>query len=136
MDIQELNPELVIGIDSIDKDHRRIFSSVYAIHLAILDRNDNESLSRSFHELVIDLDEWFETEEALWTGVDHPEAAEHSERHQELTVELLKLDWGFMNGKAAVTDSALQNVMKMLAEHILQWDKPFAGYYAAKNSGE
>jgi hemerythrin-like metal-binding protein len=135
MDIQELNPELLIGIDPIDKDHRRIFSSVYAIHLAILDRNDNETLSRSFHELVVDLDEWFETEEALWEDVDYPEAAEHSARHQELSVELLKMDWDFMNGKVTVTDSALQSVMRMLAEHIVRCDKPFAGYYAARDNG-
>lgn len=124
-----LNPRLIVDVEALDKEHSRLFASLYSIHSAIIDRADYATLTRMFHKLVVDIEEAFGTEENMFGETNYPNASEHTADHEELTVEILKRDWDFMNRKALVDDSTLQLVKQKLASHILTSDKSFGLFY-------
>ncbi|HUX22434.1 MAG TPA: hypothetical protein VMW69_14445, partial [Spirochaetia bacterium] len=99
-----LNPRLIVDVETLDKEHSRLFSSLYSIHSAIVDRADYATLTRMFHKLVVDIEEAFGTEEHMFDETNYPRAKEHAADHEDLTVEILKRDWEFMNRKALVDE--------------------------------
>lgn len=133
MEAYELSPDLQIGIDIVDRHHRELFSSLYAIHLRLVERQDDAELAQAFHMVVVDLEECFAGVEELWSDIDYPEASEHAAAHEALSVDLLKIDWDFVNGKAKLTDDALKQVVQRLGRHIVEWDKPLAERYLKHN---
>lgn len=129
MNTYELNTDLLIGIEPIDRHHRELFSSLYDIHLGLTEKADEGELARAFHMVVVDLEECFTSVEELWNDIDYPEAAEHAAAHETLSVDLLKIDWDFVNGKAKLSDEVLKQVVQRLGRHIVEWDKPLAARY-------
>jgi len=129
MDTYELSPELRIGIDIVDRHHRELFSSLYDLHLRVVEKQDEAELAQAFHMVVVDLEECFASVEELWSDLDYPEAAGHAAAHEALSVDLLKIDWDFVNGKATLSDDALKQVVLRLGRHIVEWDKPLAARY-------
>lgn len=129
MSTYELSSDLQIGIDIVDRHHRELFSSLYDIHLRLVEKQDEAELVQAFHMVVVDLEECFASVEELWGDIDYPEADEHAAAHEALSVDLLKTDWDFVNGKAKLTDETLKQVVLRLGRHIVEWDKPLAERY-------
>lgn len=129
MEPHDLSNDLLVGIEPIDRLHSRLFSRIHAIRLSLSEGETESGLAQAFHGFVLDLEEWFNSEEAFWDDVEYPQAGEHAASHEKLTVEILKIDWDFLNEKAKISDAALANVLRILGAHIWEWDKPFAELY-------
>ncbi|MDR2690114.1 MAG: bacteriohemerythrin [Azoarcus sp.] len=118
----------VLGIDSIDKQHRWLVDTTNRLYDQIESHHPDQEVIR---EILEGLAEYtmnhFILEEDLFNRLDYPEAAAHKERHDQFTRHAIELLLKFEEGEP-VSDEALSFLQEWLIHHIMKDDRAYVPF--------
>jgi hemerythrin len=114
-----------LGIDLIDRQHKRIVSLINDLHSLLVDGENPSESCRVFSELVVTVAHHFRTEEVLMEFTRYPELLEHQDEHRRLMngINLLKKD--FDAGKVALGIQDMDFVRTWIVEHTVNSDQKY-----------
>lgn len=120
--------DCVIGIDSIDDQHRGLFDIINRTHDLLVD-NYREDKYDHIKELIKELADYadvhFEHEEAHMRKIDHPELKIQEEQHNHFRMKVNELEVISLDGDGrqdAVIDDILRYLVRWLYKHIIGSD--------------
>ncbi len=124
------NPNLSIGVDAIDEQHKNLFE--------MTDRLFEATKSNKAMEFIVDLlnflDEYtkkhFADEEAYMLKIGFPEYRHQKKAHDEFIqqIAILKKDYQVSGGNIVLIINANQIILDWLLKHISKEDKKIGDY--------
>ena len=118
-----------VGVDAIDKDHKRLVSLVNALYDAICTGTTAQSPSVIFDDLVGYTKDHFVREERLFVGTEYPGSDAHKKEHAQMVDWLLEMKSEYEMGTAVAPSLRLMcNLKDWLFDHILGPDQAYAPY--------
>ena len=130
----ELTDDLKTGIDTIDNQHRELFSWANAVS-----DDDVVADEKKLNEALSNLDRYvdyhFRTEEQAMNTYKYDRLEKHKAQHNRLVREVAEL-YGRLKREGA-SKGLMVELQYMFADwfslHIKEWDKPFATFLKRKN---
>ncbi|MDR1848951.1 MAG: bacteriohemerythrin [Zoogloeaceae bacterium] len=120
--------QFVLGIESIDKQHRWLVNATNQLHEQIESAQPDEAVVRKILEGLVEYTvNHFIQEEELFVRFGYPETEPHQAEHDRFTKEAIHLLLNFEKGEA-VTERALEFLKTWLTHHILVSDKAYAPF--------
>jgi hemerythrin len=126
MDYWTWDPVLLIGVDTIDTQHRRIVDYINELHIAHLEKNQNK-VSQVLAGLVDYTLTHFAFEEGLMVIVDYPVTDAHKKAHARFTARVHNYKKQHEAGQD-VTMPLMSELKLWLTNHIKNEDKHYAPY--------
>ena len=126
------SPSYETGIQEIDAQHKKLVEILNALYDAMGKGQANKVLGKLLDDLVKYTVVHFATEERLFRQYGYPEAAIHKKEHDALTAQAKKLQADFAAGKVSLSLTVGTFLKDWLSHHILQADKKYAPFLAAK----
>ncbi|MCL2875544.1 MAG: bacteriohemerythrin [Betaproteobacteria bacterium] len=124
--------ELVLGIDSIDKQHRWLVDTTNRLHDELAFRYPKqEELEKILEGLMEYAINHFIVEEDLFNRYGYPEERVHRARHDEFSRYVLQLLLKCERGEQ-VSDEVLEFLRTWLVKHILTEDKAYVPFLKEK----
>jgi len=114
----------LIGVPSIDEQHRQLVRLVNELNRAIASKDSDMAVRRRLDSLAEFTRLHFETEHRLMEQYAYPGAAAHDLEHERL-LEVLRHGGGLNQGNELL---ALQNTKDWLLGHIMHADKPLGAF--------
>jgi hemerythrin len=136
-------PQMSLGNDLIDADHRYLIALINTVELALKTPGEREALVTALDHLVFYTQDHFAREEKLMLSLHYPGYEEHRRSHRRLASELVELR-GHVEALEAGTTAA-QDVDRLigllrswLLDHVLKEDmllKPLLSAHAEQPAG-
>lgn len=120
---------LVVGIDEIDEDHRRLVDLFNLLNRAVAERAAPDYLAALLEELINCTAWHFSHEERLMLQHRYAGYAEHKSEHQELIASVRQLQKKILDG-GFDADADLDYLEGWLTGHILSNDMKLGAYLA------
>ncbi len=120
--------DCIIGMESIDEQHRGLFEIINRTHDLLLEdyREDKyDQIKSLIKELEEYADTHFEHEEAYMRQIDHPELKIQEEQHNHFRMKVNELEVASLDGDGRqdeVIDDILRYLVKWLYKHIIGSD--------------
>lgn len=111
--------------EEIDTQHRKLFDIVNELHASVTAGSERSRLSRIFNELIDYTIYHFETEERYFDELRYPEAEKHRKEHDDLTMEVVKLQSQFAEGDLVISFELLDFLYDWLMKHTSDSDLLF-----------
>jgi len=124
----EWTPELSVGNEEIDAQHRRLVDLVNQLHEAMVEGVVGEKLGHFLVELVEYTKYHFSTEERLFEERGYPARDEHVAEHQDFVARLLEFMEAYNEGNAAISVGMLQYLREWILHHIREVDRQYAAF--------
>jgi len=129
MPLLNWSPDLSVGVDALDDDHRQLFALVNQVHDAIQAGCAEPLLAPLFDRLVDYAREHFRREEALMDEGHYPGLAAHREEHLLLATRVHELRRRFVGGSVENLNLELLVLFKTwLTSHIRISDLQYKPY--------
>jgi hemerythrin len=126
------NPSYETGIREIDAQHRKLVEILNSLYDAMSKGQANKVLGPLLDELVKYTVVHFATEERLFKHYGYPDAVAHKKEHDDLTAQAKKLQADFNAGRVSLSLQVGAFLKDWLSHHILQSDKKYAPFLAAR----
>ena len=123
--------EFSVEVQSIDRQHQKLFQMLNELHDAMKVGNGTKLAPAILTRLVAYTHEHFATEEALMKHAGYPGLAAHRAEHEKLTQQVAKMAKDLADGNAATTTSLLDFLRNWLRSHILTRDKSYTAHFRA-----
>jgi hemerythrin len=124
--------EFVLGIDSIDKQHRWLVDTTNRLYDEIVSSSPRrEDLKEILEGLVDYTVNHFIVEEDLFNRYGYPDEKDHRARHDEFARHALELLLKFERGEP-VSEEVLDFLQSWLLRHILKEDKAYVPFLKEK----
>jgi len=121
-----------VQIPGIDNQHKQLFSLINQLHEAMAKGQANEEMGRILQELINYTKTHFAAEEKLLQSKNYPELSAHQAQHRQFTDKIIQFQRDFNAGKATLSVGLMTFLRDWLSSHILQTDKRYGEYLAAK----
>ena len=121
-----------VGIEKIDRQHRKIVSFLNELYEAMHQGKGKDALGWVLSDLVLYTKTHFSTEEELMAEYGFKEYQQHKKIHEKMTAKVLELNRQYREG---VIHSPIQitNFLKSwLSKHIQETDKKFGPFLTSK----
>ncbi len=125
------NEEFSVEVQSIDRQHQKLFQMLNELHDAMKVGNGTKLAPAILTRLVAYTREHFATEEALMKQARYPGFATHRDKHDQLNQQVAKMAKDLADGNAATTTSLLDFLHNWLKAHILTCDKSYTAHLRA-----
>jgi hemerythrin-like metal-binding protein len=124
--------ELSVCIPEIDAEHKRFIDLINDLNEAIVARMDVEVIKRCMQALMDDAAAHFAHEQRLFAEWGYPAAAEHAEKHAQMTQALHEIMERFKRGGTEFEwiEAGLE-VKQALISHLVNEDMKYRDYYLA-----
>ncbi len=122
-------PKIKIGIDVIDRQHKRLVDLINELHRAMKQRKGAEVLSRIMNGLVDYTKEHFDYEEGLQAKAGYPDLDTHKEVHRNLVKKVEAYQAKIKDGEKLVTKDLSAFLKDWLVNHILGTDTKYVPYF-------
>lgn len=120
--------DCVIGVDSIDNEHRKLFELMNQTHDLLMNEYSEDKYDR-IKNLIKELEDYadthFEHEENYMRRIDHPELKIQEEQHNHFRMKVDELGVASLEGdgrQAEVIDDILRYLVRWLYKHIIGSD--------------
>jgi hemerythrin len=131
MALIEWTPNLSVGIDEMDQQHRKLISLVNQFHDALKAGKGDEAAKGILVQLVQYTHTHFAAEEQLQARYGYPELAAHKKLHAALLAQVNQMVDKIKAGKM-VSPVIIANFLKeWLTNHILGTDKLYGSFITA-----
>ncbi|MDR0528043.1 MAG: bacteriohemerythrin [Zoogloeaceae bacterium] len=128
MSFMPWNEQFVLGIDSIDKQHRWLVDATNRLHDQVGAEVPDKKVVREILEGLVEYTvDHFILEEDLFHRLGYPETNAHQEEHDTFTRKTIHLLLNFEKDQN-ITGEALSFLKDWLQHHILQVDKAYAPF--------
>ncbi len=123
--------EFVLGIESIDSQHRWLVDATNRLYEQIESQNPDPQVVGEVLEGLVDYTmNHFILEEDLFNRLNYPESPAHKQEHDRFTNQAMNLLLNFEGGDP-VTEDALEFLKAWLIHHILKVDKAYVPFLKA-----
>ena len=127
--------EFVLGIESIDNQHRWLVDATNRLYAQIESQNPDPVIVGEVLEGLVDYTmNHFILEEDLFNRFNYPETPAHKQEHDSFTNEAMNLLLNFEGGDP-VSEDALEFLKAWLIHHILKVDKAYVAHFRAHGLG-
>ncbi|MGD0910775.1 MAG: bacteriohemerythrin [Terracidiphilus sp.] len=127
------NDRLVVGIEAVDKEHRKLVEILNTLYDGAQCGIGRDLLSSLFDELLNYTEYHFAREEKLFVSCNYPAALDHAFEHAKMVDWLTQARAEFLRGTLPGPSLQVMNFLKdWLFDHILESDKRFGEYFAAQ----
>jgi hemerythrin len=122
--LQVLDRSMLIGVPSIDDEHRALFSRLNLL----IDKPDALPESEDFCDILsrlgIEIDAHFHSEERVFTscGMPDDEVADHIHAHTEILEQYTELNLELMQGRRFARSEVLLMIRDWIIDHLLTYD--------------
>ena len=122
-------PEMSVGVDLLDEEHKKIISTLNDLNDAVVSNNVRLGLKKYLEEMIKCCEEHFIHEEALFLGVDYPGKERHIEEHRKTREYLLDARIKFERGELDNLSPKMMEFLKWwLLNHIQETDMRYVPY--------
>ena len=128
MTLVNWTPNLSVGIEAIDNQHKKILELINQTHAAMLEGRSSEEMADIMHGLIDYTETHFAYEEDLFKQYSYPETAQHQLAHTALTAKVLGYKRKLDAGETVVSVDILKFLKDWLIGHILGVDKRYAPF--------
>lgn len=132
MPFAEWSDEFSVGVEEIDREHKRLLALVNDLHDAVQAGSAHEVLGKVMEELLFYVGYHFAHEEELFLRTNYPDFERHRLQHRALTITVKEIYEDFqLSDSEALPRQVLQFLKNWLYEHIMGPDQAFGVYYNA-----
>jgi hemerythrin len=126
--------ELSVDIEEIDQQHKNLIDIINKMDELVKmgSKAERSHIRKIFAELVDYTSYHFKAEEELFQAYHYPGWEEHKKQHNDLAMQLLKLQISFAKGETDVSQEMMNFLNKWLVDHILVSDKEYAKFLKKK----
>lgn len=129
-------PELVLGVDMMDRHHRDMLGLCGAILEKTGSREGTSPAADLFFDLVKLTAMHFEAEEELMRRSDYPGRMDHQDRHHEMSLLLKSWEARARHRNLPLNSSFLNHLTQWVENHILGSDKGFSRFLLGQQGGD
>ncbi|MGE4504933.1 MAG: bacteriohemerythrin [Desulfovibrionaceae bacterium] len=126
--------KLVLGVQEIDRQHRRLVDLVNALYSGMRSGKAGDVMGELLSQLVEYTVYHFDHEEKLFAKHGYPEAKAHHEVHEKLKAQVGDFVGKYQSGKAEVSMDLMIFLRDWLTDHIMRTDRRYAPFL--KEHGE
>jgi len=132
MSFMPWSEQFVLGIESIDRQHRWLVDATNRLHDEVQSPSPCHATIGEILDGLMDYTmNHFIVEEELFTRLGYPHSVAHKAEHDGFTQRAMQLLTGFENGEAVGLD-ALAFLKDWLAHHILCVDRAYVPFLASR----
>lgn len=132
MSLVAWNDSLSVGIELIDREHRKLVDLINELHHGVFSRHAKETLAHVLDELITYTQTHFVHEEKLFEKAGFPDAAAHRQQHADLTAEVIAIRDQFQAGETGLLSMAVLSFLgSWLVDHIQGSDMQYVPYLQA-----
>jgi hemerythrin-like metal-binding protein len=125
-------PDLSVGIDRIDQQHKKIVTLLNELYEAMQAGQGREALGKVLNDLLLYTKTHFAAEEQAMAAHGYPDYEEHRRRHEKMALKVKELHEQFRDG-ALTSPIQITNFLKdWLAKHIRETDKKYGPFLSAR----
>ena len=125
-------PDLSVGIDRIDQQHKKIVTILNELYEAMQAGQGREALGKVLNDLLLYTKTHFAAEEQAMAAHGYPDYEEHRRRHEKMALKVKELHEQFRDG-ALTSPIQITNFLKdWLAKHIRETDKKYGPFLSVK----
>lgn len=135
MAIFEWDDSIALGIDTIDEQHKALFTWINTLSIAVNSGDGTEAVNEIIWKLITYVTEHFGEEERLMLSWNYPQIDEHRKEHDLFVEKLREIQVEFIGGHE-MSENVLDFMTQWLVFHIKGTDqryKQFYNNYAAKH---
>lgn len=130
--LMEWNDSLVLGITSIDQQHRKLVEMINDLYDGFQSGRGREAMARVFGGLIEYTANHFAHEESIFDRTGYPQTDAHKREHQALVKKVLDLKAKFEDGDQNIFTQDLMLFLKnWLVNHIMGTDKKYVPHLKA-----
>lgn len=129
--IDEANPEadLSVGIPEIDEEHRRFFSHINLLDVALTLSGGITGIRHIMDQLVEQAIQHFSHEEEMFNRIGFPDVEAHSNIHAKITDELIKLKQLFDTAVLGAEHAEIgKRIRELLMHHVIEHDMKYRDF--------
>eukprot|EP01156_Anaeramoeba_ignava_P024412 Anaeramoba_ignava/c72599_g1_i1.p1 GENE.c72599_g1_i1~~c72599_g1_i1.p1 ORF type:complete len:135 (+),score=6.59 c72599_g1_i1:35-439(+) len=120
-----------VGINSVDKQHKKLMDIINRVHEAMVMGKSDNIIQEVFKELIDYTHEHFGFEEKYFDMYKYPDRVAHKRKHKFIFDEIDRMSK--VEGKGTVLSIELmQFLTKWLTKHIKGTDKEYSSYMISK----
>ncbi len=135
MPITKWTDEFSIGVDEIDRDHKRLLELLNDLHDAVEAGASRAILGNALDGVMLYVNYHFAHEEGLLLRMSYPGYEKHRQQHQSLMVTVKEVHESFQSQASdALPRQVPEFLTNWLFEHVLRADRAFS-LYIEENSG-
>lgn len=124
------SPEISVGIEEIDEQHKILLGFINKVHKAIHER-DQVHLEQAMDALLEYTKVHCAVEESMMRVLHYPGHDHHKELHDDLIAQLERLRKRVGGGRTAATLELMFELKRWLLDHIQHDDKRYTGFFLA-----
>ena len=128
----EWNNTYMVGIPSIDAQHKTLFQIAGQLHQAMTTGKGSSVIGTSLDRLLDYTKAHFADEERLLRQNKYPDFAAHRAKHVVFTTQIADFATKFRAGQGAITIEVLQFLRNWLVDHIKGTDRKYVPYLDGK----
>ena len=132
MALFEWGPRFMLGIQSIDDQHKKLVDYVNQLHDGMLQGKGNDLLGPVLDGLVGYTVNHFKYEEELFAKTGYAESAPHKVEHEKLVAQVADFHGKFKSGSATISVEIMNFLKTWLTQHILSSDKKYSSHLISK----
>jgi hemerythrin len=133
MQLMSWKEEYSVGIDDIDKQHKRLIEMINELHDAMGAGHAQDILTNIFSLLIDYTKTHFVFEEKLLAAKGYPELSKHKTLHADLVSRVLVYKQKLESGQLGLSIEMMRFLQKWLNDHILVEDKKYSRYISGGN---
>ena len=119
---------LSVEIDSIDREHQKLFKMINDLYEHIGKKSNNELIS----DLIKDMKDYtkhhFTTEESYFRQLNYPAYEEHKAEHDEFVAKVTDLEKRFNAGRLIITFEITTFLKDWIKKHIKGTDMKYVDF--------
>lgn len=131
MDAIKWTPDLSVGNEEIDDDHRRLFELLEMLHVDMRSGLVNQETQAIVDALLHYAESHFSREEAFMRFINYPQFPAHQAAHTRFVSELQALQSRIARGARTPVLDIDQFLTEWLRNHVLVMDKALASALSA-----
>lgn len=121
-----------VGIEAIDKQHKRLIELINELSEAMQDGTTREAIGYILTSLIDYTHKHFTFEEDLFEKYGYPESSEHKAAHGALAEKVQTLKKSYAAGDLVMGMEVMNFLKDWLTGHILGTDKKYAKFLLEK----
>jgi len=135
MTLFEWTPEIAVGIQSIDDQHKKLISLINDVSDAMKARKAAQVIGGILQELSDYTVHHFGNEERAFDKYDYPKKEEHKAQHKIYVDKIAELIERNNKGELGISVSVLDFLMEWITNHIMKIDMQYVPFFSDKEIG-
>lgn len=134
MTLLHWSPNLSVGIDFMDNDHKQLMVLINDLHAAIGSKSAAEVVTKKMDKVIDFTQRHFTREEKEMEKNDYHEFEHHKRLHEALIEEIVELRQDYVAGDMEIGSETTDFLENWLISHILESDKHLGGFLEGRSS--